>query len=120
MDKHLVIPYRNWVENMFDDILNEIISFFENDSKPLILTCGGMGSKLLLMELHKKFPDGIFIDIGSGLDYLCTKKCSRGNTFTYETLEKYFEELLPLNWNDPCFNYIYDLAKTNIGIHLPK
>ena len=79
-----------------------------------------MGSKILIMYLHKKFPNSIIIDIGSGLDYLCTKKCSRGNSYSYEKLEKYFEEILPSNWNDSMFNYIYELAKNNIGIHLPR
>ena len=115
---HLVMPYRNWVENNFNEILNAILSFFENDPNPMILTCAGMGSKMLIMELHKRFPNGIFIDIGSGLDYLCTKKSSRGHTFSYETLESYFQEILPPNWTDPCFEPIYEKAKTNIGLHL--
>jgi len=63
-----------------------------------------MGSKILIMELHKRLKNGIFIDIGSGLDYLC--------------IEKYFQEILPLNWNNSCFDYIYEKAKTNIGLHL--
>lgn len=105
IDKHLIIPYRNWVENDFDNILNTIVQYFE-DENPLIMTCGGMGAKVLIMHLHKKFPNGIFIDIGSGLDYLCTKKCSRGFSHSYENLEKYFEEILPPNWNDSKFDYI--------------
>ena len=120
IDKHLIIPYKNWVENEFDNILNTIVQYFKNDEKPLILMCAGMGSKILIMHLHKKFPNSIIIDIGSGLDYLCTKKCSRGNSYSYEKLEKYFEEILPSNWNDSMFDYIYELAKNNIGIHIPK
>lgn len=120
LDEHLIVPYRNWVENEFDTIYEKIVKFFENDPNPMILTCAGMGSKVLIMELHKKFPNGIFIDIGSGLDYLCTKKCSRGNVFTYDKLENYFKEILPLNWNDICFENIYVKSKKNIGIHLPK
>lgn len=120
IDEHVVVPYRDWVEKDFDYIVDKISKYFENDHNPMILTCAGMGSKILIMELHKRFPNGIFIDIGSGLDYLCTKKCSRGNTFSYEKLEQYFEEILPENWNDPIFNNIYELAKNNIGIHLPK
>lgn len=120
VNNHILVPYRNWVENDFDSILNNIIDACSNDENPMILTCAGMGSKILIMELHKRFPNGIFIDIGSGLDYLCTKKCSRGNIFSYEKLEKYFEEILPENWNDISFNNVYEAAKNNFGIHLPK
>ena len=126
IEKHLVIPYRNWVENDFENILNNILSFFNGNDvngndvngRPMIITCGGMGSKILIMELHKILKNGIFIDIGSGLDYLCTKKCSRGNTYSYDKLENYFQEILPLNWDDYSFNDIYEKAKHNIGIHL--
>lgn len=122
IDKHIILPYSNWVENNFDNIYNSIVSHFNDDTNPFIITCGGMGSKILIMELHKKYPNGIFVDIGSGLDYLCTKRCSRGwaEDVSYDKLEKYFEEILPSNWNDSQFDYIYALAKNNIGLHLPK
>lgn len=118
INEHIIIPYRNWIENDFDNVVNKITSLCSYDDRPMVLTCAGMGSKILIMELHRLFPNGIFIDIGSGLDYLCTKKCSRGNVYSYEKLESYFSDILPLNWNDDCFNYIYEAAKHNIGIHL--
>jgi hypothetical protein len=118
IDKHIVVPYRNWFDNMFDDIYEQIIKYYNDDLNVFIITCAGMGSKVLIMELHKKFPNGIFIDIGSGLDYLCTKKSSRGNKYDYESLENYFKEILSNDWYDSKYNYIYEKAKTNIGIHL--
>jgi hypothetical protein len=118
INHHVVVPYQNWLDHDFDTIFNEIINFLKNDQNPLIITCAGMASKVLIMELHKLFPNGIFIDIGSGLDYLCTKKCSRGNAFAYEKLEEYFKEILPENWNDNSFNWIYEKAKSKIGLHL--
>jgi hypothetical protein len=120
LDKHIIVPYRHWVDKHYDMIYNEIVNFFEKNSNPLIITCAGMGSKILIKDLHKKFPNGIFIDIGSGLDYICTKKCSRGNPYSYEEIENYFEDILPANWNDSRFNDIYKKAKSNIGIHLSK
>jgi len=120
VDTHIKVPYRNWVDNHFQEILNTVIESLQNIDNPLIITCAGMGSKILVMEIYKRFPNGMFIDIGSGLDYLCTKKCSRGWSYSYNTLETYFEDILPPNWNDPQFEPIYKLAQDNIGIHLPK
>ena len=90
---------------MFDDIYEQIIKYYNDDLNVFIITCAGMGSKVLIMELHKKFPNGIFIDIGSGLDYLCTKKSSRGNKYDYESLENYFKEILSNDWYDSKYNY---------------
>jgi hypothetical protein len=117
IENHILVPYRNWVEDL-ESILKNIMDVLNYEENPMIITCAGMGSKVLIMELHKRIKNGIFIDIGSGLDYLCTKKCSRGHTYSYDKLETYFKEILPPNWNDPNFNIIYEKAKHNIGIHL--
>lgn len=118
IDEHIVVPYRNWFDSNLDVLVDRIKNIMGDDKEPLIITCAGMGAKVLVMELHKIFNNGTFIDIGSGLDYLCTKKCSRGHPYSYDTLEKYFEEILPQNWNDDQFDEIYHLARYNIGLHL--
>ena len=118
MDEHIVVPYNNWFSTDFDNILKKTTECYKDDDIPFVITCAGMGSKVLLMELHKLFPKGIFLDIGSGLDYVCTKKCSRGWSYSYEQLEAYFRDLLPSNWNDEQFEWIYQKAKTHIGLHL--
>lgn len=118
LSEHIVIPYNNWFTTEFDNILKKVSECYKDDEKPFVITCAGMGSKVLLMELHKRFPNGIFLDIGSGLDFLCTKKCSRGWSYSYQQLENYFYELLPSNWNASEFDWISEKAKTHIGLHL--
>lgn len=119
VDEHIVVPYQNWVQE-FDHFRNLIENLVVNGKEIMILFCAGMGSKFMIMELHKKFPHGIYIDLGSALDFLCTRKCSRGYTYTYDILEEYFQPLLPINWNDPKFDPIYEMAKIKIGFHLSK
>ena len=65
------------------------------------MTCCGMSAKVLISELRKKHSRGIYLDIGSALDYVCTKKCSRGNKYSYEYIENVFRDLIPDNWNIP-------------------
>jgi hypothetical protein len=117
-EHHVIVPFRNWFEPDFNNILTAVLENIGDDDEPLILTSAGMGAKVLIMELHKRKPHGIFIDIGSGLDFLCTKKDSRGCTFSYETLENYFRPILPENWNDSSYNYIFDMSKSQLGLHL--
>jgi hypothetical protein len=116
--EHIVVPCHGWVETEFQTIISRILSYFNGDPNPMIITCAGMGSKILIMELHKQIPNGMYIDIGSGLDYLCTKKCSRGWYYSYDKLETYFNEILPSNWNNSEFDSIYDNAKLCFGTHL--
>jgi hypothetical protein len=76
-----------------------------------------MSAKVLLTELRKKFTKGIYLDFGSALDLICTKKDSRGYS-NYDSVENLYNELLPSNWNDSAFENIYKSAKTNLGLHL--
>lgn len=117
---HLVdINLHGWF-NYYDFIKSQCINQLGSCKNPLILTAAGMASKVLIRELHELYPDGIFIDIGSCLDWLLCKKDSRGwaSEFNYENVYKYFEELLPYDWNNEKYNNIYSIAKSEIGIHL--
>ena len=118
IDVHIIVPYRCWFENQFDNILSQVLNECKDIDDPMILTCAGMGSKSLIHKLHEQKPNGIYLDVGSALDYICTKKCSRGNTFSYESLINYFKSIIPSNWEDSKYNYIFEKAKTHLGIHL--
>jgi len=114
---HIIVPFRNWFEKDFNTILEHAMELIGDNENPMIFTCCGMSAKVLLMELHKRKPYGIFLDLGSALDLLCTGKCSRGNRFSCKDLETYFSELLPTDWNDEKYSYIKNLHH-EIGLHL--
>ncbi len=115
---HVIMPQQNWFESHFDKYLSMILEQIGDDENPMILTACGMGAKVLIAELHKKKPNAIYLDIGSGLDYLCTKRSSRGHNMSYEAVALYFSSILPSNWNDPCYDWIYPVARHKLGLHL--
>jgi hypothetical protein len=69
--------------------------------------------------------NGIYLDLdfgsgsGSALDFICTKKNSRGWKHTYDYLLDIMKELLPSDWDDEKYNDIYELSKQQLGTHLP-
>ena len=61
---HMVhVPFNNWVDTQFDDILNQVKSIIDGEEQYIILTSAGMGAKILVGELTKLFPKNIYIDI---------------------------------------------------------
>ena len=62
--------------------------------------CAGMGSKCLISKLLNLYPNSIFIDIGSGIDFLCKKSNTRGSNLDYATIRNYFLPMLPNGWDD--------------------
>lgn len=118
---HMVhIPLRNWFDNHLDDVLNKTSSYITLDEPFILITCCGMGAKVIISEMSKKFPNGIYLDFGSAIDLICTKRNSRGWDYTYEEMKPFFNELLPDDWEDEKYNEIFELAKVNMGLHLPK
>ncbi len=115
---HVIVPQQNWFELHFDGYLSMILEQIGDDETPMILTACGMGAKVLIAELHKRKPNGIYLDIGSGLDYLCTKRSSRGHNMSYDAIASYFSSILPPNWNDPSYDWIYPVARHKLGLHL--
>jgi len=85
----------------------------------IILTSGGMASKVLIADLMLENDKNIYIDIGSALDLIATKKDSRGYMH-YDEMKHYFNDLLPNNWEDPIYDSIYQEAYHQLGIHLHK
>lgn len=104
----------------YNKIKQDCLDIIKDDKQPLILFAAGMMTKVLIKDLHKKYPEGIYIDIGSCLDWILTKKDSRGwkNFYTYEEMYEYYKELIPKEWDDKEYDNIYEIAKTEIGIHL--
>ena len=121
---HLVhVSINNWFDTQLDNVMEQIKKIIGNEDKDyIILTSCGMGAKVLIAELHKIYPKSTYIDIGSGLDIICTKRNSRGWQFKYEDLYKKFLEndFIPEDWNDPKYDYIYPEAHNKLGIHVSK
>jgi hypothetical protein len=117
---HIVhVPFDNWFDTQFESYVDSISTIIQNDGRqPLIITCCGMSAKVLICELYKKFPNGIFLDFGSALDYLCTKRDSRGGLYTYNNLINLLRDILPDDWDSEIYNNIYEKARTKMGIHL--
>lgn len=122
IDNIVLIPLCNWFDDKFDEVFNEVKNIIGGDENHIVLTCCGMGAKVLIAELHKEFPNGIYLDFGSGLDCICTKRNSRGWGYTYEMLYSRFEQnnLLPDDWNNEKYDYIYSESYDKLGTHLPK
>ena len=98
IDYMIFIPFNNWFDNYFENILNNISKLItDNNNEPhIILTACGMSAKVLIYELSKIYDNSLYFDIGSALDFLCTKEDSRGykNLYSYEYLLDIFKELL--------------------------
>ena len=118
-DHIIYVPLNNWFDNDFDNYLNQIDNIIRNDQRqPLVITCCGMSAKIMICELHKKHPNGIFLDFGSGLDFVCTKRDSRGREYNYDYLTNILKDMLPDDWESEEYNNIYEQAKYKMGIHL--
>jgi len=117
IDHMIHVPFNNWFDTKKDDILQEIESYIETDQQSIILTSAGMGAKVLIAELSKKYPQNIYLDIGSGLDKVCTKKSSRGWEPSYNELIHDLQELLPDDWESPIYEPIFVAAKQKLGLH---
>ena len=118
LDHMVFVPLNNWFDNNFEDILNQISNLITEDNNHILITCAGMGSKVLIAELVKKFPSGIYLDFGSALDTICTKHDTRGFKYGYEYFLTMLKDCLPDDWEDDEYNVIYESAKNNLGQHL--
>ena len=120
LDLDVLVPvdFSDWFQQSYQQVLDTVSSHVTLDSETLIMTSAGMGAKALIADLHKKFPKAIYIDIGSGLDTLCTKRDSRGYSPPYEDLCKFMEPILPESWNSEEYESIYQEARMRLGVHL--
>jgi hypothetical protein len=118
---HMVhVPFNNWVDTEMEYILNEIKSYINSnpDEQYIILTSAGMGAKILISELTKLFPKNIYIDIGSGLDKICTKKTSRYWQPSYEEFMNELRDMIPSNWESPEYDNIFNEAQHKLGLNI--
>jgi hypothetical protein len=116
---HMVhVPFNNWFDTLFEETLEKIKNIIKDDTKYIIMTSAGMGAKVLLYQLAKQFPNNIYLDFGSALDKICTLRTSRGWEPDYDTTMSWLHDIIPANWNDPKYDYIYQEARTKLGIHI--
>jgi len=125
IDEVIIVDINNWFDNNIERIISDVINIIgEKDGNHILMTCCGMGAKVLHAEIMKLYPNGIYLDIGSSLDYVCTKKDSRGWSdagMQYQDVYQWFEDLIPKEeWEDPKYNVIYELSKQKLGIHLHR
>lgn len=117
------IGYNNWFDKDYENIFNQIKKCIvgSEDNSIIMFSCG-MGGKVLISELYKLYPNCTYIDIGSGLDIICTKRNTRGFKYKYDDLYQKFvkNDFIPNDWSHPKYDYIYDMALNKLGIHLPK
>ena len=119
IDHMIHVPFNNWFDTEFDRILSEIESCIGSGEQCIIMTSAGMGAKILIAQLSKKYPQNIYLDIGSGLDKICTKKTSRGWEPSYQELVGEFRDLLPVDWDSPEYQWVFDEARDKLGVHAP-
>jgi len=116
---HMVhVPFNNWVDTQFDEVLNSVKSIINPEEQYIILTSAGMGAKILVGELTKLFPKNIYIDIGSGIDKICTKKTSRYWQPSYEEFMNELRDIIPSEWESPEYDYIFNDAQNKIGLNI--
>ena len=118
IDVMIHVPFNNWFDNELENLVQIIKQNIEPNEQCIIMTSAGMGAKVLICELSKLFPNNIYLDFGSALDKICTKRTSRGWEPSYEELMNILKDIIPENWNDARFNYIYEQAKYKLGVHL--
>lgn len=120
IDISIRVPLHNWYDTYLEEIKQNIKDNVKEGETLMLITCAGMGSKCLIGDIHKIYPSGIYLDYGSGLDFICTKRDSRGWNYSYDALYNAFLPLLPEDWNDTKYDDIYNIARVHMGTHLPK
>lgn len=117
-DDIVFVPFNNWFDTQFNTLLDIVCNLINTDGNHIVITCCGMSAKVLICELHKLFPNGIYLDFGSALDLICTKRDSRGREYDYQYIRYFLSELLPSDWDDSKYDYIYQEARYKMGLHL--
>ena len=108
----------NWFDELFEELIQVMKQVISEREQYIIMCSAGMSSKIIICELTKLFPNNIYLDIGSALDTICTKRVTRDSNRTYEKVVYYLQDILPSDWNDPKYDYIYEEAKNKMGLHM--
>ena len=117
IDDMVHVPFNNWFDTQFDEMVRTVSGYIVPDEPCIVMTSAGMGAKVLVAELTKRYPRNIYLDVGSGLDKICTKKTSRGWEPRYVDLMTDLRELLPEDWESETYHWIFEDAKTKLGVH---
>lgn len=119
VDHMIHVPLNNWFDTQLETLVTDIKNFITEEPFIMLTACG-MGGKVLICEIAKVFPHGIFLDIGSALDLICTKKDSRGREYSYNSILGEFKKqnMIPDNWDSSNYNDIYKIASVSLGVHL--
>ena len=112
------VPINNWFDTNFESILENVKQIIKDDGNHIVITCCGMSAKVLICELTKTFPKGIYLDFGSALDLICTKKDSRGYTYSYDYTKNLLKDIIPEDWDNNKYNSIYNNANKKLGLHM--
>jgi hypothetical protein len=120
IDELVHIQFQNWFDQDFESTLQNVKLAIGDCKNPMILTSGGMAAKILIRKLAEEYPKGIFLDIGSALDIICTKHNSRGWNYDYATIYSMFSSIIPDDWEQPRFEIIYNRAQHLLGVHLNR
>jgi hypothetical protein len=116
---HMVhVPFNNWFDNLFDEVINNLKNIINPHEQYIIMTSAGMGAKCLISELTKLFPNNIYLDIGSALDTICTKRATRDRYRSYEKIMHHLRDIIPDDWNSNEYDYIYNEARVKLGLHM--
>ena len=117
---HMVhVPFNNWFDTeLYSKILENSVKAIVSSGPNIIMTSAGMGAKVLIADLSKQFPNNIYLDFGSALDKICTKKTSRGWERDYDAYMQDLADILPSDWDNPIFDSVYLAAAETFGRHL--
>ena len=118
IDLMIPVSLNNWFDEHLETILDKFKQYIEPNEQYIIITCCGMGAKVLIAKLHKLYPNNIYLDFGSAIDEICTKRNTRSEINYYEEYMKIYKDIIPDNWNDSKYDYIYDIARKKLGTHL--
>jgi hypothetical protein len=118
IDLMIHIPINNWFDTLFDELMRTLKTVISTDEQYIIMCSAGMGAKVIICELSKMFPNNIYLDIGSALDTICTKRVTRDYNRTYEKAMHYLHDLVPNDWDDTKYDYIYEEARVKMGLHM--
>ena len=117
-DYMINVKLNNWFDADYQSILDELVRYIDPNDQYIIMTCAGMGSKVVIGTLSKLYPNNIYLDFGSALDKICTKRTSRGWEPSYTDLINELHDIIPENWDDPKYDSIYEAATYLLGQHL--
>jgi hypothetical protein len=118
IDYMIHVPFRNWFDSCYDNIMNQLKTIIQPNEQYIVMMSAGIAAKILIADLSRLFPNNIYLDFGSAIDKICTKKTTRGWEPSYETLMEWLHEIIPDDWNDPKYDSIYEEAKKELGLHM--